>query len=150
MPRSKVPPGAPHRGHINGAAFLNSPGSVPGSGLQFPSQARTAAIDPRELLLLPYIDKADRGARLAFRYRGRAQDGELLERFPESFAHGYTWGDSDFLVPDRRLGLKDPYSGDWLVFKAREDGRLLLADVCDIVEFRKKYEAIEQRGSGDE
>lgn len=94
--------------------------------------------DRKDMKLCMYQEcKGDDSVLYAMRYPGRSMDRELLNEHPSEFTRGYSSEESGFLCP-RGRGLKNIYSGDWLVFR-REGSWMRLINVTGNRDFMKRY-----------
>lgn len=60
---------------------------------------------------------------LAVRYEGPRMDETLINGFKNDFRWAYDYQGGKYLITERR-GLKNPHTGDWLVFD--ENGKNLI------------------------
>ena len=76
----------------------------------------------------------------AVRYEGPKMDSELTSKFKNEFHYAYDYMQDRYLITERR-GLKNPHTGDWLVF---DEGGKHLIDVMPDDIFRKTYEGVKE------
>lgn len=76
----------------------------------------------------------------AVKYEGPKMDYELSLKFKNDFCFAYDYMQDRYLITERR-GLKNPHTGDWLVF---DEGGKHLIDVMPDDLFQKTYEAMKE------
>ncbi|PKL04706.1 MAG: hypothetical protein CVV54_04290 [Synergistetes bacterium HGW-Synergistetes-1] len=72
----------------------------------------------------------------AVKYEGPKMDYELSLKFKNDFCFAYDYMQDRYLTTERR-GLKNPHTGDWLIF---DDQARNLIDVMPDDIFQKTYE----------
>ena len=72
----------------------------------------------------------------AVKYEGPKMDYELSLKFKNDFCFAYDYMQDRYLITERR-GLKNPHTGDWLIFD--EQARNLIDVMSDDI-FQKTYE----------
>jgi len=76
----------------------------------------------------------------AVQYEGPKMDHVLSQSFKNDFRFAYDYMQDRYLITERR-GLKNPHTGDWLVF---DEGGKHLIDVMPDDIFQKTYEAMRE------